>query len=89
HALEYLKQFPDKTDRIKALYGEALLVRAYLHFMLVNIWAEAYSPNSTALGIPYVTQPEKKALPEYKRLTVAQVYDKIEEDLLLGLAAVD
>lgn len=89
HALEYLKQFPDKTDKIKALYGEALLVRAYLHFMLVNIWAEAYSPNSTALGIPYVTQPEKKALPEYKRLTVAQVYDKIEEDLLLGLAAVD
>lgn len=89
HALEYLKQFPNKTKRTKALYGEAFLIRAYLHFMLVNIWATPYYPNSTELGIPYVSQPEKNALPEYKRLSVSEVYDKIEEDLLLGIAALD
>ncbi|SDD86599.1 SusD family protein [Riemerella columbipharyngis] len=89
HALEYLKQYPQKTGRIKALYGEALLLRAYLHFMLVNIWAKPYSPNSDAPGIPYVTHPEKNAIPKYKRLTVGEVYDKIEEDMLLGIAALD
>lgn len=89
HALEYLKKFPNKTKRVKALYGEALLLRAYLHFMLVNIWAEAYSPNSDAKGIPYVTKPERNAIPEYKRLSVQEVYDHIEEDLLLGIAALD
>ena len=35
-ALELLARYP-KTERVKALYGEAFLLRAYLHFMLVNI----------------------------------------------------
>ena len=37
-ALELLST-RQKTERVKALYGEAFLLRAYLHFMLVNIWA--------------------------------------------------
>lgn len=37
-ALELLREYP-KTPRVRALYGEAFLLRAYLHFMLVNIWA--------------------------------------------------
>lgn len=40
-ALELLAEYP-KTPRVKALYGEAFLLRAYLHFMLVNIWAAPY-----------------------------------------------
>lgn len=86
-ALESLKLFEEKTPRIKALYGEALVLRAYLHFMLVNIWSEAYNPTTadTDLGIPYLTKPERNAFPEYGRGTVEETYQKIQEDLEIGL----
>ena len=90
HALEHLKKMP-KNNRTKALYGEAFLIRAYLHFMLVNIWSKHCDPKTadSDLGIPYVTKPETEALPNYSRGTVAEVYHKIEEDLLYGFSLVD
>lgn len=89
-ALELLARYP-KTDRVKALYGEAFLLRAYLHFMLVNLWAEHYGPekSQTAPGIPYLTKPEKHAIAHYSRGTVKEVYDKIETDMKFGLSLVD
>lgn len=88
-ALELLATYP-KTERIKALYGEAFLLRAYLHFMLVNIWAEPYGTEKAknSPGIPYLEKPEKNALVDYKRGTVAEVYHKIERDLKLGISLV-
>ncbi|GAA3617667.1 RagB/SusD family nutrient uptake outer membrane protein [Flavivirga amylovorans] len=67
--------------------GEALLCRAYAHFMLVNIFAKAYNPStaSSDLGIIYVTESETILLPEYKRSTVQEIYDSIEADLVEGL----
>lgn len=67
--------------------GEALLCRAYTHFMLVNMFAKAYDPATAAsdLGITYVTEPENVLLPEYTRNTVQEVYDNIEADLVEGL----
>ncbi len=89
-ALELLTAYP-KTPRVKALYGEAFLLRAYLHFMLVNIWAEPYGSrrSATSPGIPYLTKPEKHALVDYERGTVAEVYEQIEKDLRRGLTLVD
>lgn len=89
-ALELLSKYP-KSDRVKALYGEAFLLRAYLHFMLVNIWAEPYgtTKSATSPGIPYLTRPEKNALVDYERGTVKEVYEKIEKDLKLGLSLVN
>lgn len=89
HALEHLRKF-EKTERVKALYAEAFLLRAYLHFMLVNIWSKHYNKATadTDLGIPYVTKPEKNAFVNYKRGTVQEVYDKIEKDLQYGLSAI-
>lgn len=86
-ALELLSRYP-KNDRVKALYGEAFLIRAYLHFMLVNIWAEPYGGKSTDMGIPYITKPEKHALVNYERGTLNDVYDHIEKDLKLGISLV-
>ena len=83
-ALELLSTYP-KSARVKALYGEAFLLRAYLHFMLVNIWAQPYSTQSTDPGIPYITKPEKEALVDYKRQTVSEVYELIEKDLKRGI----
>lgn len=67
--------------------GEALLARAYAHFMLVNIWAKHYDPATagTDLGVPYVLEPETEAIKYYTRNTVQEVYDLIEDDLTTGL----
>ncbi|GAL68906.1 RagB/SusD family nutrient uptake outer membrane protein [Jejuia pallidilutea] len=78
----------DEFDKQK---GEALLCRAYAHFMLVNIFCKAYNPSTanTDLGIPYVTEPETVLIKEYSRGTVAQVYEQIAKDLEMGLPLVE
>ncbi|MDF3077288.1 MAG: RagB/SusD family nutrient uptake outer membrane protein [Sphingobacteriaceae bacterium] len=67
--------------------GEALVARAYAHFMLVTLFSKAYDPAtaSTDLGIPYVLEPENVVIKKYERKTVAYVYEQIEKDLKEGL----
>lgn len=67
--------------------GEALLCRAYAHFMLVTLFSQAYDPNTATNypGIPYLTQPGNVVQAQYDRKTVAYVYEMIEKDLLEGL----
>jgi len=76
------------TDKLKAFRGEALLCRAYCHFMLTNIFCQNYSKqySNTDPGIPYTTEPETTLNPSYDRGTVAEDYEKIEKDLLEGLS---
>lgn len=71
--------------------GEALLARAYAHFMLVTLYAKTYDPATAATdpGIPYVTEPETQLLKKYDRKTVAYVYDMIEKDILAGIPLLD
>lgn len=67
--------------------GEALVARAYAHFMLVTLFAKTFekgTPNSS-LGIPYITSPETKVIVQYDRGTVASTYDAIEKDMLAGM----
>ncbi|MCI5743293.1 MAG: RagB/SusD family nutrient uptake outer membrane protein [Bacteroides sp.] len=89
-ALEALAGFADKQDpQVQALYAEALLIRAYLHFMVANIWAPVYEGEEESKqlpGIVYVETPEKHALVKYKMENLADTYRKIERDLRLGLA---
>lgn len=67
--------------------GEALICRAYAHYMLVSIFAKAYNPStaSTDLGITYIKKPEVVLLPQYTRNTMQEVFDNIEADLTEGL----
>ena len=67
--------------------AEALLIRAYNHFMLVNEFCLNYNTetNATNLGIPYMEQVEQELNPKYERGNVAEVYEKIQRDLELGL----
>jgi len=67
--------------------GEALIARAYNHFMLVQLWANRYNPATagTDLGVPYITKPETELLVKYKRNTVKEVFDFIEQDITEGL----
>ncbi|WP_426485148.1 RagB/SusD family nutrient uptake outer membrane protein [Flavobacterium sp. 2] len=70
--------------------GEALLARAYSHFMLVSFWSQRYNPATatTDLGIPYVTKPETELVVKYTRNTVKEVFDMIEKDITDGLPLV-
>lgn len=67
--------------------GEALLARAYAHFMLVSYFSKFFDPQqaNSDPGIPYVTEPETVVLKNYERKTVAYVYQMIEQDLTEGL----
>jgi hypothetical protein len=85
-ALETISKVTNPDDYI-AQKGEALVARAYAHFMLVNFFSKFYdsSTASTDPGIPYVTEPETVFIKQYDRKTVQYVYDMIEKDLLEGL----
>lgn len=67
--------------------GEALLCRAYAHFMLVNIWGDNYDPETAEedLGVPYLKEPENTLIVQYERNTIQEVYDMIEQDMLRGI----
>ncbi|MFC4479701.1 RagB/SusD family nutrient uptake outer membrane protein [Flavobacterium chungangensis] len=67
--------------------GEALMARAYSHFMLVSLWSKRYNPATadTDLGVPYVTKPETELITKYKRNTLAEVYAFLEKDIEEGL----
>lgn len=89
--LAALDQLPAETEeeinRRNAIESEALLTRAYGHFMLVNIFGKHYNEETAEedLGIPYVETPETTFIAEYERKTVQEVYDLVERDMLRGI----
>lgn len=96
HALAKLDEFrggvslddPSVSNEMRSAYAEAFLARAYNHFVLVNIFSQAYRDEELSkqdVGIPYITVPEDKVLVSYQRGNVTETYQKIEEDLLNGL----
>ncbi|MES1216515.1 MAG: RagB/SusD family nutrient uptake outer membrane protein, partial [Bacteroidota bacterium] len=89
-ALEACDQAADQAA-YSSQRGEALITRAYAHFMLVTFFSKVYDPATADVdeGIPYVTEPEKVVFKKYDRKTVAYVYDMIEKDLLAGLPLLD
>ena len=80
----------DKT-RMDAIRGEALMIRAYHHYLLAQVFCMPYrgaSISATLPGIPYATSPETELDPKYDRGTLQQTYDNIEKDMLEGLQLV-
>jgi hypothetical protein len=89
-ALEACNNAPD-PENYRAQKGEALVCRAYAHFMLVTLFSKVYDPATADQdpGIPYVTEPETVVFKNYERKTVAYVYEMIEKDLTEGLPLID
>ncbi|MCQ2236180.1 MAG: RagB/SusD family nutrient uptake outer membrane protein [Bacteroidales bacterium] len=89
-ALVSIDEIISRTGETKALVearAEALMCRAYNHFVLVNVFALHYNSktaNSTP-GITYMEAPETTLQPNYVRNTVADVYAKIDADLQAAL----
>jgi hypothetical protein len=75
-------------DRAKAnqLKAEALILRAYMHYLLVNFYARAYNPATAATdgGVPYVKEDNMTTTPNLKS-SVEEVYKNILADIDAGL----
>ncbi|MBR5431351.1 MAG: RagB/SusD family nutrient uptake outer membrane protein, partial [Bacteroidales bacterium] len=71
----------------RAEMAEALLCRAFSHFLLVNTFCMNYNAETseTDLGVPYMTRAETTLNPKYERGTVAEVYRHIDEDIQAAL----
>lgn len=78
------------TQTLREAKAEALLCRAYGHFLLVNMFSLNYNKatSSTDLGVTYMTEPETTVNPSYERNSVADVYDKIDKDIQEALPMV-
>lgn len=99
HAIEAMLEMskdPAHDRELAHSWGEAHLLRAYLHFVLVNVFAEAYKDETQSandVGIPYVSEVEKTVTVDYSdpkfRKSVAEVYNLIEKDILEGIDLID
>jgi hypothetical protein len=95
-AISELSSDPASDPELAHSWGEAHVLRAYLHFVLVNVFAEAYKNDalsSADRGIPYVTIPETVVQVDYSTSeflhSVKETYDLIERDLLTGIELID
>src|SRR5690606_16788075 len=72
-ALKTISEMEDQSA-YRAQKGEALVARAYAHFMLVTFWSKPYhTATESDPGIPYVLEPENVVHKQYDRKTVAYV----------------
>ncbi|MFB6456246.1 RagB/SusD family nutrient uptake outer membrane protein [Chitinophaga sp. Hz27] len=87
-ALEGVDKATGTAEEKAAIKGEAKLIRAYCHFILVNLFGQHYDAGTagTSLGIPIVTAVARGNINYYKRNTVKEVYDQVEADATDGLA---
>ena len=71
----------DSREQVK---GEALLLRAYTHFDLLNLYGKPYKPESAISdrGIPIATQIDIEQ--KYEAATVEEVYNQIFADIKEG-----
>ena len=99
HAIAAMKEMsadPAHDPELAHSWGEAHIMRAYFHFVLVNVFAEAYKDETKSAedwGIPYVTTVEEVvrvdySKPEYRK-KVSEVYKLIEQDIKEGIDLID
>ena len=83
----------DKSDEVsgnpqalKQLKAEGLVIRAFMHYYLVNIYAKAFDPATAATdgGVPYVTDMEFGKVNE--KVSVKAVYENMLADLDAAIA---
>ena len=75
----------ESKDQVRA---EALALRGYYYWMLVNLYADPYNVNKNAPGVPLKLNAslEENGM---ARNTVAEVYDRIVKDLSLSAELFD
>ena len=71
--------------------GEALMCRAFGHYMLANFFCLAYNPETASkdMALPYSVSPETEVAPNYERGNMEDFYAKIYADIQAGLPLID
>ncbi len=89
-ALEAINKLGSPKE-LEPSVGEALLCRAWGHFLLAGVFSQAYNSQTsqTDLGMPYFVTPEKSIDIKAKRLSVAETFARIEADIKKGLPLID
>lgn len=82
-ALQAIEKMGCDTEVLRQAKAEALLCRAYNHFVLATIFCMPFTEEfaDVDLGIPYMSAPETALNPKYERGTLRSVYEKIDADL--------
>lgn len=86
--LDYVDQVDGTQAEKDNLRGQALALRSYYYFMMVNLFGKPYTGSTvnpqTDLGVPLILSAEVSdaAVP---RSTVSGVYTQIEQDLLKAI----
>ncbi len=83
-ALKAIEQLEAKGTDMSAEKGEALMSRAYHHFLLATVFCQTYKDEAQSKqdsGIHYMTEPETEVAPVYYRGTVYDTYKAIQEDI--------
>ena len=69
------------TEEIRQLVGESYMLRAYMHFILVNLYGAPYThcDPATTLAVPLKLDTDVDAV--LKKATVGQIYEQINRDI--------
>ena len=78
------------TTELRECKGEALIARAYAHFLLVNLFCMNYNSQTSSkdMGVPYMYDTDSRIGQVHDRETVAAVYEKMGKDIEEGLPLV-
>lgn len=89
-ALEGIKNMGD-DESLNPYKGEALLCRAYAHFVMANTFCMAYNPQTASkeMGLPLIYESETTVAPHYERGTLDKYYEAIKADIEAGLPLID
>lgn len=82
-ALQAIKQLEAEGINMDAEKGEALLSRAYHHFLLAGIFCQAWKDEEQSkkdMGITYMLKPETRVAPEYSRGPELEVVEEQNGD---------
>ena len=79
--MDYIGTVEGKEEDRKLLTAEALALRAFWYFHLVNTYGQPYNYNPDALGVP-LHLVSKVSSSTIARNTVKEVYDQVLKDLL-------
>jgi len=84
--VENIDEADGDASTIAYIKGEAMALRAFAYFKLINLYATPYdaATANTDLGVPIKLDPTVQA-ESYTRNTVQEVYDQINADLATGI----
>ncbi len=83
---------PQEKLEALTLQGECLFLRAQFYLVLVNVYANAYDPETaiSTPGVPlkltYYVEHDKDKTTQFERASVAEVYAQIVDDLQTSVA---